>query len=191
MGLTVGLALTGAACSSTPGTSPPTTTTRGIVNLTPHGPAPTGQPVVSESTPNLACTLISSSNVSALLGEAFSPGQSRSDGGCWFTRVSSGPGGLPGKVILTVEPVNQFPALDQIFQRIRKAPGAKRVVVDSSTSYWISLPLPLPRADNVASGSLTTEVHGDVISADAEFLQHAESASERIMAFALTRLGSE
>jgi hypothetical protein len=186
------LVFIGTACSNASGSAIVTTTIGKGINLTPHRPLPTGKPITVESTPNLACTLITPADASRFFAAASSAGQSLSDGSCWFTRATPVYKQLPTKMFLAIEPLNQYAGANQIFQEVRHARGAERVVVDGVPAYWTSLPLPLPVPPtvHVESGSLTTEKSGDVISAGFEFGDRAKAVSEQIMTLVLRRLGS-
>jgi hypothetical protein len=190
--LVVAVSLVGTSCAAPEAATAPTIAS-GIRNLTPKSTLPNGlKPITVLATPNLACTLITPADASTFLAGASSLGQSLSNGTCWFTRATPVYKGLPTKMFLDIEPLNQYHGADQIFQQVRHARGVTRVEVDGTPAYWISLPvpLPLPPTVHVESGSLTTEKNGNFISAGVEFGEQAKSVSKQIMAFALSKLAS-
>jgi hypothetical protein len=156
--------------------------------LTPDSSIPKGlsfKPITVLSTPNLACTLVSTTEAAGLLGGTVTE-RSLSDGSCRFSRSTPGAYGAPAQVFIEVQPLTSLN--EHIFHLLNQEKVNRHFIIDGSKAVWVSLPLPFPNPKS-EGGSLSIESGGNFVSAGAQNVPgNSLGISETLMSTALSRL---
>ena len=166
--LVVAMALIGTACGSSGEASSVPHTAPVFADSTPTSSLPKGfKPVTVLSTPNLACTLVSASQVASLLGGTVT-NESLSDGSCRFVRSAPGAYGAQVQAFIEVQPVSGVN--EHILRLLKQEKRNRQFDIDGVEAVWVTLspPIPNPKSE---SGSLSTKSGDNFVSAGVENVQ--------------------